>query len=1145
MAEDGSITLRLGIDDKDAERELKRLATQARNLEESLASKGDKRSIIVDRLRHARSEAEALKAKLQELLDMGNLEEKRTDLTAQLTTAQNRVTAANSHLASKQRVELDRAERLEEARNALEQARANPDANGENVRKAEEDLALAQKKYDSIIESMGRYLTQLREAQKEVARLTAEIEKIPSDDDHAKAISGTQSALKAANAEVAKYERQEQNINDQIELQQRELERVGERQTEINSALAQQSQQAMPEVQQATQTAMDGVKESARGATEEVQETTRNAAAGAKEVARTVTIDTDAAMASVGKSLKKGFRMLLKYGLGIRSTYILFRKLRSLVTEGIKEYANYDAETKKNVDDLKASLNGLKGAFVGAIAPIYNAVAPALKVLIDKLTAAMNVVTMFIAILQGKSTYKKAIANANDAASAVSGVGKAAEETKRQLSGLDEMSIWSESSSSSGGGGGGSSSGSGMKWVEEAVDADGFAGKLALTFQNVFMDWEDISPEQWAQKINVLLGGIAGGILGLEMAGVGGAIVGTIAGIALTMLFNADSFNNDGELSEDEVFNLLNKEVLPALAGGILGFALGGPWGAGIGATIALGLAFELDKNGISFSESAVGLGAVGGLAELLGIGEEYEKAGGWSGFVEAWNEDIEHLQEGWEKIQKWWDEVVKPLWDNHIKPWFQNPFGLDNGKNPEWLENIRGLVADADKWLTEFLDGTWWQKKKAEFQQSIANGEGEGSIGSLFSILFGEENLGDKIVEALKNAWEAVKSFLTSGASGSVTSSLANGILTVTRGRKNSVAGAGSAGVSSSSPWADWVKTNVLDPLFDSIAVWLPTKISELVDSIWPTIQRAWNEVIGWIEEQLGINLSFLKFDIDATAKITDVNDSELPESKRNVKTKAKLTELNDSGLTAKQKSVTLVGYLEKYIRSDYWKNNYYDYVTLTGYLKGFVRSSDWYSKGYDKLTETAYINEITITQSALNKLKNKLSVQLYAYGAAFGGVFRNGVWHSIQSFAGGGSPYGGQIFRARENGNPELVGTLRGSTAVMNNNQIVASVSSGVAKAIAGISWKLRGMPAMTSDIIPAIARGSIIPPQVATACTDLEDIKNSLNALANLLGNRNSGGQYQFTAQINRRTLFDELIAEAELRRSQNGLNPFLAL
>ena len=42
--------------------------------------------------------------------------------------------------------------------------------------------------------------------------------------------------------------------------------------------------------------------------------------------------------------------------------------------------------------------------------------------------------------------------------------------------------------------------------------------------------------------------------------------------------------------------------------------------------------------------------------------------------------------------------------------------------------------------------------------------------------------------------------------------------------------------------------------------------------------------------------------------------------------------------------------------------------------------------------------------------------------------------------------------MFIARESG-PELVGTLSGSTAVMNNDQIVSSVSDGVAKAVASV--------------------------------------------------------------------------------------------
>ena len=53
---------------------------------------------------------------------------------------------------------------------------------------------------------------------------------------------------------------------------------------------------------------------------------------------------------------------------------------------------------------------------------------------------------------------------------------------------------------------------------------------------------------------------------------------------------------------------------------------------------------------------------------------------------------------------------------------------------------------------------------------------------------------------------------------------------------------------------------------------------------------------------------------------------------------------------------------------------------------------------------------------------------------------------------FAEGGYPETGQMFVAREAG-PELVGTIGGQTAVVNNSDIVASVSQGVAQAVASV--------------------------------------------------------------------------------------------
>ena len=100
-------------------------------------------------------------------------------------------------------------------------------------------------------------------------------------------------------------------------------------------------------------------------------------------------------------------------------------------------------------------------------------------------------------------------------------------------------------------------------------------------------------------------------------------------------------------------------------------------------------------------------------------------------------------------------------------------------------------------------------------------------------------------------------------------------------------------------------------------------------------------------------------------------------------------------------------------------------------------------------------------------------------------GGVYSGGTWHDIASYASGTSnaPMG-QMFIAREAG-PELVGTLGGHTAVMNNDQIVASVSSGVARAMASVRFQLKGLPTMQTLYSPQIA--SSTPQNDSTSYND----------------------------------------------------------
>lgn len=94
------------------------------------------------------------------------------------------------------------------------------------------------------------------------------------------------------------------------------------------------------------------------------------------------------------------------------------------------------------------------------------------------------------------------------------------------------------------------------------------------------------------------------------------------------------------------------------------------------------------------------------------------------------------------------------------------------------------------------------------------------------------------------------------------------------------------------------------------------------------------------------------------------------------------------------------------------------------------------------------------------------------------------------------------------------------------------------------------------LTAPQIPYLAKGAVIPPN-APFMAMLGDQKHGTNieaplstieeALENVLMRQgatggNNGGSYRFTAQINRRTLFDEMIDEAKMRQMQTGRNPF---
>jgi hypothetical protein len=135
------------------------------------------------------------------------------------------------------------------------------------------------------------------------------------------------------------------------------------------------------------------------------------------------------------------------------------------------------------------------------------------------------------------------------------------------------------------------------------------------------------------------------------------------------------------------------------------------------------------------------------------------------------------------------------------------------------------------------------------------------------------------------------------------------------------------------------------------------------------------------------------------------------------------------------------------------------------------------------------------------------------------------------------------------------KVIGIVNGAIGTVNSaiGGIESAFSFGPWKVPTPFGSKTIGFRATFPRVptVPYLAKGAVIPPRSEFLAV-LGDQKQGNNietpeALLRKIVREESGGQqssgnYRFTAQINRRTVFDEIIEEAKLRRDTSGRNPF---
>lgn len=314
------------------------------------------------------------------------------------------------------------------------------------------------------------------------------------------------------------------------------------------------------------------------------------------------------ALANSFETARKSLAKFLKYSLGIRSVYILFQRLKSWVKGTFDQYVQYDKELQHNIDILDATKRATRAAIGSGLATIYAAMLPTIQRIANWTLEAANAAAKFIAILSGKNTYKRAVVSTGEISDNMDDTAASAKETRKQLMSFDELNILGDSGSGSAGSAAKAAKNA-VEMIDEAIDTmdNSFISNLALSVRDVLFDWTDLNPEQIAEKAIVGLTGLMGGVAGFMIGGVPGAIIGTLTGVAIGLIIDSAIFDHDGTLSRSEVQKML-RGALVAFLGGVLGFTIGGPGGALIGATISLGIwgvitALELYGNNEKKSE--------------------------------------------------------------------------------------------------------------------------------------------------------------------------------------------------------------------------------------------------------------------------------------------------------------------------------------------------------------------------------------------------------------------------------------------------------------------------------------------------------------------------------------------------------------
>ena len=822
----------------------------------------------------------------------------------------------------------------------------------------------------------------------------------------------------------------------------------------------------------------------------------------------------------------------------------MISKVNSGIMTGINNLAQYSSSTNASISSMMSALTQLQNSLATAFAPILSVVAPILTAFMNMLSRAITYIGMFIAALTGQKSFTKAKAVQEDYAASLnktsSGANKAAKATKNNanatkkankeiqtyLSGLDEIRQYqkekdndtpssSTPSAGSGGGGGGGYTGPSIGDMFEKVPIKSSIADIAKKIKDLIKkeDWEGL-----------------------------GAYIASGINKGLQKIYDAINWNNVGP----KITYFVNAftRTFNSLVDHIDWDLMGRTVGAGINTIVnTLNLLIE----GIDWKN----LGAKIGVG-INGMFNEVDWSNVGRLFANRINIPFQMLAGAVNTLK--WDTIGKSIGqglNGAIAQLDVNSIGT----------SLSGLALGILTTLDNALTTTDWSQLGTKLSALLTSIDWVGIFVNAISVagkaITALTQLGVSFMDNLaKGITNGTQQFISKGLSaltnfsanlrknaGKLVDSGLNLMLNLAKGIAKSIPDIiknvpqiviNIAGViNDNAPKILVAGVKLIAILIKGLIQSIPTLVANIPQIIMAIVSvfAAYDWLSLGKSLIVGIKNGIMGAKGNAVTAIKNVYNS-LVNGIKNLPSKLKEIGTNGvknvgSGITGKLSTVKtaagkIVTYAVNGIRNlpSNLSTKAKDAVSL---MKNKFANTDWRSVGTNVVKGI-----VKGVGNAAWMLVDKMA------------SLAKSAWESVKDFFGIHSP--SRLMR-------DTVGKM-----------IPAGITVGLEKAFPDTIDTLLDQSKQLANVpftAPYVASGAVIPAKASAVIAQKQNSTDSnnndvINLLEQLLSvmkslesdsNSNNGGDYHFTAQINRRTLFDEMITEAKLRQMNNGRNPFV--